>query len=393
MKTKIIIGLGYGDEGKGITTDYLCRHSENPLVVRFSGGHQAGHTVVNEEGIRHVFSSFGAGTLLGVPTYWSKYCTMYPIHFYNELSSLLEKGIRPKIYMDNMTLVTTPYDVFMNRNSEKINQHGSCGLGFGATVTRDVSSPYKLYAKDLFYPVVLEKKLNAIKIYYQNKTNSEYDDDEFLKMMEMYQKMIIDILPYIDIVSEKEFFNSILKKEKTSDLIFEGSQGILLDMDHGFFPNVTYANTVSKNAMDLIEYYNLENPELYYITRAYQTRHGNGFLSNENLELNITPNPNETNQFNPWQGHQRLSILDLDLLEYAIQSDESFSYGMQKNLVITCLDQMNGNIKASRGAEIKEFVGTLDLVRELGFEFNSIIESWGECSSKMQERILDSELI
>ncbi len=61
---RAVIGLGFGDEGKGITTDYLCSRANNPLVIRFSGGQQAGHTVVNKFG-KHTFSNFGSGTLRG----------------------------------------------------------------------------------------------------------------------------------------------------------------------------------------------------------------------------------------------------------------------------------------------------------------------------------------
>ena len=59
MKGSIVLGLNFGDEGKGLTTSFLCSKVENPIVVRFNGGHQAGHTVVIE-GKRHVFSNMGA---------------------------------------------------------------------------------------------------------------------------------------------------------------------------------------------------------------------------------------------------------------------------------------------------------------------------------------------
>src|SRR5690606_12238557 len=109
MVGKAVIGIGFGDEGKGITTDFLCSRSRNPIVVRFSGGHQAGHTVVLN-GVRHVFSNFGSGTLRGAPTYWAKYCTVNPIGIINELDSLIKKGITPKLYIDEKCPITTPYD-------------------------------------------------------------------------------------------------------------------------------------------------------------------------------------------------------------------------------------------------------------------------------------------
>ena len=149
MKYSSVIGLQFGDEGKGSMVSYLCSQSRNPLVVRFNGGHQAGHTVLYN-GIRHTFSSFGSGTLQGVPTYWSKYCTFYPLAAYNEYLKLQTLGIKkPILYVDPLCPVTTPYDCFSNFLDEKENNHGSVGVGFGSTIKRH-ESHYKLYFQDLF---------------------------------------------------------------------------------------------------------------------------------------------------------------------------------------------------------------------------------------------------
>jgi adenylosuccinate synthase len=95
MEGKIIIGLGFGDEGKGITTDYLCsQYPDGSIVVRFSGGQQAGHTVIHN-GIKHVHSNFGSGTLRNIPSYFSEHCTVYPNTIKKERSVLLSKGIDP----------------------------------------------------------------------------------------------------------------------------------------------------------------------------------------------------------------------------------------------------------------------------------------------------------
>jgi adenylosuccinate synthase len=104
----IVVGLGYGDEGKGITTGFLCKKYPNSIVIRYNGGHQAGHTVYKTLDDYHIFSSFGSGTLQGIPTYWSSYCTFSPIHFLDELISLDEN---PKIFIDKHCPVTTHYDV------------------------------------------------------------------------------------------------------------------------------------------------------------------------------------------------------------------------------------------------------------------------------------------
>ena len=117
MKTQLVLGLGYGDEGKGLTTDFLCRQAHHPLVIRFSGGHQAGHTVVDASGKRHVFSSIGAGSMAGAATYWSRYCAFAPENFWKEYQAFVGAGASPAptIYLDALAQVTTPYDVYHNR--------------------------------------------------------------------------------------------------------------------------------------------------------------------------------------------------------------------------------------------------------------------------------------
>ncbi|MFW2477394.1 MAG: adenylosuccinate synthetase, partial [Sediminibacterium sp.] len=124
-KATVIVGLGYGDEGKGLLTDYYCHNADRPLVIRFNGGQQAGHTVVLKNGTRHVFSNFGSGTLRGVSTYWSAYCTFSPRYFLEELSLL---PITPMLYLDPACPVTTHYDVLYNRAleiSRGKNRYGS----------------------------------------------------------------------------------------------------------------------------------------------------------------------------------------------------------------------------------------------------------------------------
>jgi len=247
MRTKIVLGLGFGDEGKGATTDYLCRQSRNPLVVRFSGGHQAGHTVVTEDGHRHVFSSIGSGAFRQVPTYWSRYCTFYPTALNREWKAIRQLGIRPKLYLDALCPVTTPYDVYFNRLAERSKRHGSCGVGFGATVKRNLG-PYKLYAQDLAYPEVLEQKLAAIGRYYEAQGRGVFAADSLHDLIEQFKVEVDQVLSRVEIVQEYAFLPNVPQEH----LIFEGSQGILLDMDHGFFPNVTFAHTTSRNAMELI---------------------------------------------------------------------------------------------------------------------------------------------
>lgn len=355
MKAKIVIGLGFGDEGKGRTTDYLCQNSDNPLVIRFNGGQQAGHTVVSEEGKRHVFSNFGAGTLRGVPTYWSAYCTVSPLALYKELMALMSLKLahKPRLRIDNLCPVTTHYDIMYNRAVEAARgneRHGSCGMGFGCTIERHTLSPVRLYAQDLLFQDVLKLKLKAIQAYYREKVMREqlfdFDSMEHEKADTYFLDTIKEFYPLsktgiISFVTEESQLDKASNKDTT--YIFEGAQGILLDMDFGFFPHVTRSHTTSRNALELLKKYDYpsEGIEIYYITRAYQTRHGEGPMTNHSLPLKLMHNETETNCFNEFQGNFRTNVLDIDLLNYALISDSNFSNSVTKNCVITCLDQVD----------------------------------------------------
>lgn len=344
MSNKAVIGLGFGDEGKGLVTNYLCLHSYMPLVIRYSGGQQAGHTVFKDQN-SHVFSNFGSGSLNNIPTYWSKFCTIDPIGIINELSILKEKGFTPKLYIDEQCPVTTPYDICYNRTADVKN--GTCGVGVGTTIQRE-ENHYSLTYIDLFNPWILKTKLELIIKYYKYK-DKDISLEQFLKS--------VDILISSNNI---KISNGIPSGFKTH--IYEGSQGLLLDQNYGFFPHVTRSNTGSKNILQL---YNNEEIEYNLVTRAYQTRHGNGPMSNEDKPHNIQLNPNETNITNTYQGEFRISLLDLDLLLYGINKDENIRKSQNCKLFITCLDQIQNEYRFTYSEKIvyckdeKEFINKI----------------------------------
>lgn len=376
MKTSIVLGLGFGDEGKGRVTSYLCSLTYHPLVIRFNGGHQAGHTVVHD-GERHVFSSFGSGTLQGIPTYMSKYCTFFPTAVRNEYQIL--KQHNPILFVDPLCPVTTPYDMYHNRGREGFVKHGSCGVGFGSTIERN-ERYVKLFFQDLFYPSVLKEKMKNIAAYYGNIVGLSHPD------MESYIQLFMeDIECAKDIVQPHFGFNN-----KIDHVIFEGAQGILLDMDFGFFPNVTRSNTTCKNALEIIKQFGITTPpSIYYVSRSYQTRHGIGLMSNEDKPVTLINNKNETNKTNDWQGEFRTGVLDVDMINYALACDNNFSKGINKNLVITCLDQTGSEFNFTINEKL--ISGTSrGLVQNIATPFHNIYESHSETGEL--ESIPDSVL-
>lgn len=389
MKTSIVIGLGFGDEGKGLMTDYLCSQQPQPWVVRFNGGHQAGHTVVTKNGGRHVFSSVGSGTLRGAPTYWSSYCTFYPPGFLTEYKALRQQGTEPQFYIDAQSPVTTFYDVIYNRSLEQSRDpHGSCGLGFGVTIERHESG-CKLCAGDLYSAAGVEMKLKDIAQYYNKKLTDSgntvlaeiYHTYDMEQIEDLYLRSVQESNTCMKLAEEKTLFNEL--KAKGASLVFEGAQGVLLDMDHGFFPHVTRSNTTSKNALEIIHRNGLPSPSVYYITRSYQTRHGAGPLRNESLPLPLQHTGNETNVHNPWQGSFRKAVLDVDLLTYAIRCDSRFSPRSARHLVITCLDQTGPAFPATFQDSLR-FIMPGELANMILPEAGSIFTSSSACSDNIQ---------
>tara|TARA_R110000868_G_scaffold14426_4_gene67177 strand:+ start:7764 stop:8831 length:1068 start_codon:yes stop_codon:yes gene_type:complete len=325
MKAHIIVGSGFGDEGKGITTDFLCSQYSKAIVVRFSGGQQAGHTVI-VDGVKHIFSNFGSGSFRGAPVYFTEHCTAYPVTIFREYNVLASKKTIPSLVLHPLVSITTPYDVFANRECKENCEDGTCGLGVGKTMYRNHETPYKLYAIDLLNPKILQEKLKAIKEFYHIDICSDELQKELDAFNNVVENLNFNIADY-----------SVLKSYK--NIIFEGSQGILLDMDHGVFPNVTYANTTSKNAHKVCDILKIKNRTVYYITRAYHTRHGAGVFDNQPID--VTNNEEEINVFNKWQKEFKTGKLDYDLLNHALRVDNIYCPVNTKSaLVVTCIDQV-----------------------------------------------------
>ncbi len=352
---KIVLGTIWGDEGKGKMVNSLSNSSPNPIVIRFSGGQQAGHCVI-ENNIKHVFSSYGAGTLHGIETYLTEDCTFYLPSILIENKVLKEKNVYvPKLKIHPLAKITTPYDVAYNRLMS--GKGSTCGLGVGATMKRHLETPYKLHAIDLKYPSILNAKMEEIRKYYEEKIIAE--TNYFIRdFVELYQDeltvffcVLSDVLSLVDIIPYSYL-------ERFSTLIFEGSQGILLDMHFGIFPNVTFANTHSINAIKICKELGIENIETFYISRCYLTRHGRGWMGNEILESELKNNDEEINVYNKYQGEFRVGTFDYDLLNYAIEVDRIFNLDSKMTLVINCLDQLD------------DF--TLD-ESKLKFQFNNIL--------------------
>ena len=349
MRSCVVVGTGFGDEGKGRTVSYLCLKKANPIVVRYNGGHQAAHTVVYQDK-RHVCSHYGAGVLQQVPTLYTKYCTMYPTSFIRETRALekLTENQFGHICFDPLTPVTTPLDIIANRSNEKNLMHGTCGFGVGTTFDR-IAEHHNLFFQDLFYPHVWQIKLHLIEEYYSEKFQINFSKEV------PYQEKLINFKNSIESIKRLYDEGVIENSSRFLQLedynyIFEGAQGLMLDKTIGFFPHVTRGNATSFNAIQLIREWGLNPPDIFYVTRPYQTRHGNGPTTGigEPTLLSI----DETNKPNDYQGSLKVKQIDVDLITYAITMDKlnHTNHVGSYNLMITCIDQFeNHRIDVSGG--------------------------------------------
>lgn len=335
-EVKIVLGAAFGDEGKGVTVQYLCKEAidkgKRPLVIRFSGGPQAAHTV-NNNGIEHICSAYGSGVLLGVPTLIWDTAYFDPICAKNEYEVLRAKLDEvPPLYVMPKTKLITPYDVYHGRHNEKVIKDGTCGKGLFETFKRSKDG------LEINIDTLLnDNLLLELELYYNDNNNISNLSPEgilFKNFIEDYKN------------NKYDFFNITgggMVLSMFDVLIFEGSQGLLLDMDRGFYPNVT-PSKVGLNAFGENKFLEkcLYNAEVYLVSRTYLTRHGNGYTPCDigfNLDLF---NKHETNIDNEFQGKFKTGLLNLDLLNTAFERhclDNYWNlYNLTINMVVTHFD-------------------------------------------------------
>ena len=365
MEAAVVIGANYGDEGKGLITDYLTAlDASNAWAIRFNGGAQAGHTVQRPSGLRHVFHHFSAGTFAGAKTYLSQFFIANPILFIEELKKLKSHGYLPKVTIHPDAMVTTPYDMYINQlfeNSQGKNRHGSCGVGISETVERNLHTSFQFTVRDLFDQGKLKDKLLNIRdrwlesrlaqLIQRKLTQDEMNLIFSPTIFEYFLNNIQDFINYCE-VSDHSYS---LEKDR---LIFEGAQGLLLDQGHQNFPYVTRSNTGLQNVSTLANLQDISHLDIYYVTRCYLTRHGMGPLPNEYPFCPCPYFKDETNIPNEFQGRLRFAPLNIEQLDLEISTDLAKLpkyFSKKVTLAITCLDQFEEKISViGKGREIIE---------------------------------------
>lgn len=340
----IVVGLGYGDEGKGTITEYVSSRISAHTVVRYNGGSQAGHNIVTDDDKHHTFSQFGSATLQGVRTHLSRFMVFDLMAMREEAKSLKDNFFDPMelLTIEEEALLITPYQIAANRLREMERgwsrgypRHGSCGRGVGETRSDYLAGGEEIspMVKDLRDPKLLLDKLEALR----RRKTEEFERVEsrliyrgiprFDGVNEALRLLYLDpsdVLFNWDIASKglcivgRDYLPTILTKH---NVVFEGAQGILLDQDYGFQPHTTWTDTTTRNAEELLKEAGTKRKDTTTIgvSRTYSTRHGFGPFPTEIHGAAPPEWKDKRNPTNEWQHNFRTGHLDLVTMRYALE--------------------------------------------------------------------------
>lgn len=350
MSGIVIVGLSFGDEGKGRVVDYYAKDAD--MVVRYAGGCNAGHTLV-VNGKKTILRQVPSGILNP-----NSICVMAqgmvidPMVFASEIKALREAGIKleDRLIVSDDAHVIMPYHIQVDVSHEdKLkNKIGTTKKGIGPCY-EDKISRRGVRIKDL-YSLNLDDVLYIRNRWMRAEDISESDDEmltaekelsEFLKMA------VVIFAPFI--ANTSMLINNQLKTGRK--VLFEGAQGTMLDIDHGTYPYVTSSSTISGGACTGSGVGPTNFDKVIGVTKAYTTRVGGGpFLTELNDEV-AEHLRKVGNEFGSVTGRpRRVGWLNLEDLKYACMINGT------TELAITKLDVLSGlpsiSVKNSEGLKI-----------------------------------------
>ena len=278
---KAIVGANWGDEGKGKITDMLAQESD--IIVRFQGGANAGHTIVNNYGkfalhslpsgvfYNHTISIIGNGVALNIPV------------LFNEIQSIVEKGVpTPKILVSNRAQIVMSYHILFDQCEEERlggKAFGSTKSGIApfysdkyAKIGFQVSELFadEKYLRDKIANVCVKKNVVLENLYHK----PALDEDKIYEELMEYKKMVE---PYVCDVS-KYLWDAI---HEGKNILLEGQLGSMKDPDHGIYPMVTSSSTLAAYGAIGAGIPPYEIKEIIVVSKAYSSAVGAGAFVSE----------------------------------------------------------------------------------------------------------------
>ncbi len=277
---KAVVGANWGDEGKGKITDMLAKNAD--IIVRFQGGANAGHTIVNDYGkfalhtlpsgvfYGHTTSVIGNGVALNIPV------------LFQEIKSLTDRGIpAPKLLVSDRAQMVMPYHILFDQYEEERlagKSYGSTKSGI-APFYSDKFAKIGFQVSELFDEEVLKEK--TAKIVEMKNVVLEHlyhkpliDQEDLLSSLHEYKEMIA---PYVGDVSA--FLDKAIRENKT--ILLEGQLGTLKDPDHGIYPMVTSSSTLAAYGAIGAGIPPYEIKQIITVCKAYSSAVGAGAFVSE----------------------------------------------------------------------------------------------------------------
>ena len=339
MKVDVLLGLQWGDEGKGKIVDYLSPNYD--VIARFQGGPNAGHSL-EFNGIKHVLHTIPSGVFHeGTVNLIGNGVVIDPILFKGEVDDLIKMGVNPyeNIIISKKAHLIIPSHKALDAASEAAKgktKIGSTLKGIGPTYM-DKTGRNGLRIGNISEPDFIEK-YNTLVNKHKNilkQFNAEFDANavnaEFMEAIEILKKF-----KHID--SEFEV-NNYINNNKT--ILAEGAQGTLLDIDFGTYPYVTSSNTVSAGACIGLGIAPNKIGKVYGIFKAYITRVGSGPFTTELFDETGEKLRAEGHEFGATTGRpRRCGWMDLVLLKYVVMLNGVTDLIMTKADVLDSFDSI-----------------------------------------------------
>lgn len=336
MTVDLLLGLQWGDEGKGKIVDVLT--SQYDIIARFQGGPNAGHTL-EFDGIKHVLRTIPSGifhknsiNIIGNGV------VIDPVVFQKELEGLekFNMDVKSKLFISRKAHLILPTHRLLDAASEAakgkakigstlkgigptyMDKTGRNGIRVGDIELADFASTYR----------TLADKHEAMIAFYD--VDLQYD----LKEMEDEFFASIEVLKTLKFIDSEEYLNQALKSGKS--ILCEGAQGSLLDIDFGTYPFVTSSNTTAAGACTGLGIAPNKVKDVFGIFKAYTTRVGSGPFPTELFDEDGQTMAKVGNEFGSVTGRaRRCGWLDLVALKYAVQVNGVTQLYMMKGDVLS----------------------------------------------------------
>lgn len=335
-KQMVILGLQWGDEGKGKIVDWLTERAS--LVVRFQGGHNAGHTLIIE-GKKTILRLIPSGILRpGVHALIGHGVVVSPMALVEEIQALQVDGVdvTQRLLVSRDCALLLPYHVALDKAREQVRGDaaiGTTGRGIGPAY-EDKIARRGLKLRDLIDAATLKQKLTELADYHNFQLTQYYQTDA-LPVDDVYETLMAQREVLLPLLCHT---HDVLARYQSSDgvIIYEGAQGTLLDIDLGTYPYVTSSNTVAAAVSTGVGVGVAELDDRWGVAKAYVTRVGSGpFVTELNNEIGAILADRGHEIGSVTKRPRRCGWLDLVALRYAVRVNSL------TGLVITKLDVLD----------------------------------------------------